>query len=255
MVHELKVEQLLVKAYETRKIMGFEAAKEVSTYLIEKLKMQEHLNIIFAAAPSQNDFLAELCKIDGVEWNRINAFHMDEYIGLSAEAPQGFGNFLKAAIFSKLPFRSVNYLIDVIGNPEETCEIYTKLLNDNPIDIVFMGIGENGHIAFNDPHVAFFNDPKMVKIVDLDQACRIQQVNDGCFSSLDLVPTHALTLTIPALLVAKKIFCVVPTKLKSNAIKATVLGPITEKCPASILRHHSAEVLLFTDVDGASQIL
>jgi len=254
MVRELKVEQLFVKVYENRQLMGLEAAKQVAIYIKEQLNIYEHLNIVFAAAPSQNDFLTELCKITGIDWNRVNAFHMDEYIGLSDDAPQGFGNFLKEIIFSKLSFRSVNYLKDTVGNPELSCEMYAQILQDNPIDIVLMGIGENGHIAFNDPHVAIFNDPKMVKIVDLDHACRVQQVNDGCFTGLDLVPTHALTLTIPALLKAKRFFCVAPTELKSNAIKAAVFGPITDLCPASILRHHSAEVLLFTDIDGASKI-
>jgi len=251
---EIKAEKLVVKVFENRNIMGVEAAKDAANYIIEQLNIKDVLNIIFAAAPSQNEFLAELGKIEGIDWSRINAFHMDEYIGLSSDAPQGFGNFLKSAIFSKLPFRSVNYLKENNPDPTQTCENYTQILINNPIDIVFMGIGENGHIAFNDPHVAFFNDPKVVKVVDLDETCRIQQVNDGCFTTLDSVPTHAFTLTIPTLMSAKRIFCIVPTKLKSNAVKKTVLGEISESCPASILRTHN-DATLYSDNDSAELIL
>ncbi|WP_129724794.1 glucosamine-6-phosphate deaminase [Xylanivirga thermophila] len=234
--------------------MGRGAANDAACVIKKLLNEKDDVNIIFAAAPSQNEFLEALMLDNDIEWGRINAFHMDEYIGLPADAPQGFGNFLKERIFDRVPFKSITYLNGNATDIEEECIRYTKLLKDNPVDIVCMGIGENGHIAFNDPHVAFFNDDKWVKVVDLDLKCRNQQVHDGCFANLDAVPTHALTLTIPALLSAEHIFCVVPAITKAEAVKNTVNGPITEQCPASILRNHENAVL-YVDKDSGKYIL
>ncbi len=127
---------------------------------------------------------------------------MDEYIGLDKDAPQGFGDFLKSHIFGLVPFKSVNYIDITTTNPEQEAERYGKRLEENPTDIVIMGIGENGHIAFNDPPVADFKDTKWVKPMKLDEICRQQQVNDGCFASIDKVPTHAMTPTVPTLVKA-----------------------------------------------------
>ena len=249
---QYKKELLDIKVYDTRDEMGIHAAKEAADYIRELMKTQEVVNIVFAAAPSQNDFLLHLSKED-LEWGRINAYHMDEYIGLAKDAPQGFGNYLAEHIFNLVPFRSVNYIYDETKTPEQICEDYEKLLNENPTDIIFMGVGENGHIAFNDPHVAFFDDPLGVKIVDLDQKCRNQQVNDGCFATIDDVPTHAITLSIPIMMKAKRIFTIVPTALKAEAIGKIYNGDITQSCPASILRTHKAATL-YTDVPGAKEI-
>lgn len=246
-------EKLQVKVFENRLTMGQQAASDAVDYLIEQLNMKKELNVVFAAAPSQNEFLAALVTSVGVDWERVNAFHMDEYIGLKADAVQGFGNFLKSAIFSKLPFNSVNYIQSKKNDPAIQCFEYTQLLTQHPIDAVFMGIGENGHIAFNDPHVALFNDTEMVKIVELDKACRLQQVNDNCFEYLWEVPTHAITLTIPTLMSANRIFCMVPGTLKANAVKATVHDDIDESCPASILRLHE-NATLFCDKDSGKYI-
>lgn len=203
------VDKLKVNICESRSKMGESAAITAGDKIKELLAKKDEINIIFAAAPSQNELLKTLTELDGIDWARVNAFHMDEYIGLPAEAPQGFGNFLKERLFSKLPFKSVSYLNGGATNIEAECKCYSALLAKNPPDIVFMGVGENGHIAFNDPPVADFNDTSMVKIVKLDEICRNQQVNDGCFSSIDLVPTHAMTLTIPTLFGADYLFCVV----------------------------------------------
>lgn len=131
---------------------------------------------------------------------------------------------------------------------------YDRILAGNPVDVVFMGIGENGHIAFNDPHVADFNDPLRIKKVDLDLTCRTQQVHDGCFATLGEVPEYALTLTIPALVAADRIFCVVPAATKADAVRATVLGPVTEKVPATVLRHHP-DATLYVDSDSGKYIM
>lgn len=254
LVKEFTAQKLNVKIYSTRKAMGIEAAKEASKKIKELLSQKPEINMIFAAAPSQNEFLQALISEPGIDWNRINAFHMDEYIGLEPSAPQGFGNFLKEKIFGKVNFKSVNYIDGNNQDIEKECERYSGLLKQYPTDIVCMGIGENGHIAFNDPHVAFFNDLKLVKTVELDQKCRNQQVNDGCFDSIDKVPTHALTLTIPALTSCSYIFCIVPAATKADAVYNTVMGEITEACPASILKKHD-NATLYTDSDSASRIL
>lgn len=250
----LKKDKLQVEIFDNRVLMGEKAAKDAAEYINQALKEKDELNVIFGAAPSQDDVISSLLTHD-IDWSRINAFHMDEYVGIDPSAPQSFVNFLTGRIWSKVKFKSLNYLQDKAGKDSKTvCEEYTKLLKANPIDITFMGIGENGHIAFNDPHVAFFDDKEIVKVVDMDEACRQQQVNDGCFATLDLVPKYAYTLTIPTLLSAKRIFCVVPTKLKAKAVGATVLGPIEEKCPASILRTHNAATL-YCDKDSAALLL
>jgi len=176
---------------------------------------------------------------------------MDEYIGLQADAPQRFGNYLKEHIFAALPFKSIHYLYIEGASPENICAHYEEVLQKHPIDIVFMGIGENGHIAFNDPHVALFDDPQQVKVVLLDEVCRTQQVHDGCFSSLEKVPQQAVTITIPVMMKATRIFCIVPGKPKANAVKETLYGPVSTTCPASILRTHP-HATLYCDRDSAS---
>jgi glucosamine-6-phosphate deaminase len=175
-------------------------------------------------------------------------------IGLDKNAPQGFGNFLKGRIFDRVGFKSVNLLHGDAKKPEEECARYSDLLKKNPVDIVCMGIGENGHIAFNDPHEALFEDPKLVKVVELDKKCRQQQVNDGCFNSFSDVPTHALTLTIPALIAAKYVFCMVPGKTKADAVARTVNGTIDQSCPASILKTHG-RAIMYVDRDSGGGII
>ncbi len=250
---DFKVDKLEVKVYGSRAEMGAEAAQEAVKYLKELLSNQQEVNAIFAAAPSQNEFLSGLVQAEGIDWQRVNAYHMDEYVGLAADAPQGFGNFLKERIFSKVPFKSVNY-IGSVGRAEDLVARYDALLAKVHIDVVFMGIGENGHIAFNDPHVADFHDPARIKKVDLDLKCRTQQVHDGCFKTLDEVPRYALTLTVPELFSADRLFCIVPAATKADAVKATVEGPIGEQCPATVMRLHKAATM-YLDPDSGKYIL
>ena len=240
-------DKLKVNVYENRTLMGEAAAKDIKQRIIALLSEKAEINMIFAAAPSQNDVLKALVEDKEIEWNRVNAYHMDEYIGLDKNAPQGFGNFLKAHIFGLVPFKSVNYIDITTTNPDSEAERYGKLLLDNPTDIVIMGIGENGHIAFNDPPVANFKDDKVVKPVKLDEICRQQQVNDGCFKSIDEVPTHAMTLTVPTLVKAPYLFCIVPAPTKANAVYETLNGSIDEHCPASILRLQDNAILYLDD--------
>ena len=249
----MRADKLEVKIFETRDLMGIAAADDIAAAIKELLAEKEEINMIFAAAPSQNDMLLHLCEKTDIEWERINAFHMDEYIGLAPDAPQCFSNFLKRGIFDLKPFKSVNLINAGATDAQTEADRYTKLLKDHPIDIVCMGIGENGHIAFNDPHVAEFDDKETVKIVELDEVCRMQQVNDGCFEKLDDVPKCALTLTIPTLVSCKYNFCVVPAKTKADAVKNTVLGEISEKCPATILRRKD-NAILYCDFDSSVYI-
>ena len=240
-----------VRVYANRKEMGDAAGADIKACILKLLETKEQLNMIFAAAPSQNEVLAALANDPQIPWNRVNAYHMDEYIGLSPDAPQGFGNFLREHIFGLAPFASVSYIDSATTDPQAECDRYSKLLRENPVDIVVMGIGENGHIAFNDPPVADFNDPALVKIVELDPVCRQQQVNDGCFAALEQVPTHALTLTVPALMAAKYHFCIVPAPTKAKAVAATVNGPVGEACPATCLRSREGAVL-YLEPDSAA---
>ena len=244
---------LKVNIYSSRDEMGAAAASDVKAAILRLLSEKETINMIFAAAPSQNEVLANLANDKEIPWGRVNAFHMDEYIGLDKDAPQGFGNFLNKAIFGIAPFKSVNYIDISAPDADEECARYSDLLREYPVDIVVLGIGENGHIAFNDPPFADFNDDKLVKSVKLDEVCRNQQVNDGCFATIDDVPTHALTLTVPALMSGKELYCIVPAGTKANAVKETLYGEITPACPASVLRTHKCATL-YLDPDSASLI-
>jgi glucosamine-6-phosphate deaminase len=216
------------------------------------LKEREAVNIVFAAAPSQNEFLAALVTLP-VDWARINAFHMDEYIGLEEDVSRSFGTYLRERLFEKVSFRSVQYINGRAADALEECERYALLLRQFPTDIVCMGIGENCHIAFNDPPVADFSDPKLVKIVVLDGDCRQQQVNDNCFPSLEEVPKRALTLTVPALLKGRRLFVIVPGERKAMAVYHTLNSPVGEPYPSTILRNHPA-VKLFLDKDSCKMI-
>lgn len=232
-----QADQLHVKVYGSRQSMGEAAAIEAGAKIKELQSRKENVRIIFAAAPSQNEFLAALAAQGGIDWSRITAFHMDEYIGLPGDAPQRFSRFLCDGLFDLVKPGQL-HLIQCDSSIEEECNRYGNLIAAEPIDIICLGIGENGHIAFNDPPVADFHDPAIIKPVMLDDACRQQQVNDGCFESFNDVPTHALTLTIPTMMSGAHLYCIVPGPTKRAAVEQTLRGPITTDCPASVLRNH-----------------
>ena len=236
--------------YEDRGKMGQAAARDILAMIHVMLSQKPVINMMFGAAPSQNEVLAGLLEAQDVDWTRINSFHMDEYIGLASDAPQGFGNFLREHLFGHKPFRQVNYISPEAGNPEEEAARYEALLKEHPIDICVLGVGENGHVAFNDPPVADFNDSRLVKPVKLDSVCRQQQVNDGCFESMDQVPEYAMTVTVPGLMAAKALFCVVPAPTKAQAIARLIDGGINESCPASILRLQKSARLYLDSESG-----
>ncbi len=243
-----KIDKLRVEVYENRTDMGKSAGIAVANKMRDLLAKQKQVRMIFASAPSQNEFLEQLRQEDRIDWSRIIAFHMDEYIGLLKNSPQLFSNYIKDHLFSFVSPGEVHY-INSANSISDECMRYKKLISEAPIDIVCLGIGENGHIAFNDPPVANFHDQEIVKPVKLDEMCRQQQVNDGCFPQLREVPTHALTLTIPTLLSGSYLFCIVPGKTKAAAIQSTLYGDISTTCPASCLRKHS-NCVLYLDQDS-----
>ncbi|MGQ7847505.1 glucosamine-6-phosphate deaminase [Granulosicoccus sp. 3-233] len=236
-----------VRTFPTREAMGEAAAEDVAKTIHQIMERKETVRMIFASAPSQLEMLTSLSTLD-IPWSRVEAFHMDEYIGLPVEAPQGFGNWLQNHFFNVVEVGKT-HLLDMNGSTDQT-QYYARELESAPIDIVCLGIGVNGHIAFNDPPVADFNDPLDIKTVELEPACRQQQVDEGCFATLAEVPTHAVTLTIPRLLRAEHLFCIVPGAHKRTAVTATLHGPVSPDCPASILNTH-ANCTLYLDAESA----
>lgn len=241
-----------LKIFDTRTEMGRVAAEEAAACMRDLLEQNAEINCIFAAAPSQSEFLEALCRQPDIAWNRVNAYHMDEYVGLPLGHEKSFNYFLGEAIFNRVPFKSV-HLINGSRPAAEEAARYGGLLKNAPTHIVFMGIGENGHVAFNDPPVADFHDKETVKRVMLDPVCRRQQVHDKCFAKLEDVPKYALTVTVPRLMESWHIFCMVPSAQKHAATVAALTGPISTACPASILRC-TDNVTMYIDRDCAGEL-
>ncbi|WP_165074042.1 glucosamine-6-phosphate deaminase [Paludisphaera rhizosphaerae] len=251
------VDNLKVLVYDDRNQAGRAAAAAVAHAIVQRQKVAGRANVIFAAAPSQDDFLADLIAANGVDWSRVSGFHMDEYLGLTPEHPASFRRYLHEHLFDRVGLNDDSLRLipgERTERPSQVCLEYEDRLLGEPTDVVCAGIGENGHLAFNDPPVADFLDPLLVKVVRLDQACRVQQVNDGCFEKLDDVPTHAFTLTVPALLRAPVVSVVAVGPRKAEAVQATLRGPISEACPATALRRHSGATL-YLDRDSAKFVL
>ena len=233
----------------------FRLGEASARFVAEKIKSivneKQHVNVIFATGASQFNFINYLVSISSIPWNKVTAFHLDEYVGLpnGENHPASFRKYLKERLFDRLQpsCKAINYV-----DPDQY-DSYETLLKSVEIDLACIGIGENGHIAFNDPPVADFNDPRLVKVVELDEACRMQQVGEGWFSSLSDAPLKAITLTIPAIMRAKVISCVVPDQRKSAAIRDALNGNVSCKCPASILTEHQ-DCILWLDEDSASLV-
>ena len=241
---------LSAQVHPDRVTMGRAAAAEVARAMRERLARRPRLRMVFAAAPSQRDMLHALAAEPGLDWSRVTAFHMDEYLGLAPGAPQRFGHWLHRELFDRVPLGRI-HLLEPGPDPERTARDYAAELAAAPVDLVCLGIGENGHLAFNDPPVADFADPLDVKLVELDEDCRRQQVTDGCFTALDEVPRRAITLTVPRLLAADRLFCVVPGARKREAVQRALLGPVGPLCPATALRDHP-DCTLFLDRESAA---
>lgn len=249
---KLHADALHVLIFPTRAESGRAAGEHAAKAIRAAMETGGHARIILASAPSQDETLATLIAAP-IDWSRVTIFHMDEYLGLPADHPQTFRAYQRAKVLSRIQPAAFHGIAGENTDAAAECARYTALLNEAPIDVCCLGIGENGHLAFNDPPVADFTDPALVKVVELDQPCRRQQVNDGCFSALDAVPTHAITLTIPALMSARTLVCTVPGPRKAPAVRATVKDAIATACPATILRRHH-DATLYLDAASAAEI-
>ena len=251
LVEQFRAGQLNVYVYESRPKLGTAAAAAVSAE-IRRLQAERGRAVgIFASAPSQNEFLAALAETPGIDWPNVVGFHLDEYLGMDEAAPQSFRRFLLDRLVQKVDFGEFHGLRGEAGDAAAECRRYATLLREDPPAFAVLGIGENGHLAFIDPPFCDFDDPEPVKVAELDEVCRVQQVHDGAFATLEEVPNSALSLTIPTIMSRPKLFAIVPGPAKARAIKGVIEGPIETACPASILRNHG-DAHLFIDRDSAS---
>lgn len=253
-IREMKFDQLTVKVYEDNAALGRAAAEAAAAILAEAIAQRGAANAIIATGNSQLSFLKAMRERSDVDWPAVTLFHMDEYLNLPPGHSAGFSNFLLRHLMNHVP---VERFFPVPGHPSDidaACRGYELLLRAHPADLCCLGIGENGHLAFNEPEVADFDDPVWVKVVTLNPQSRRQQVGEGHYASLDEVPEQALSLTIPALRSANHLLCIVPESRKAQAVYDTLFGPITTDCPGSILRE-SPNTLLLLDRDSAAKIL
>jgi glucosamine-6-phosphate deaminase len=251
LVDSFRADKLNVYVYDSRANMGAAAAGVVAEEIRGLVESRGRAVGIFASAPSQNEFLAALVETPGLDWSRVVGFHLDEYLGMDEQTPQSFRRFLIDRLVSKVALSEFHGLRGEMDDGTAESERYSGLLAADPPDFAVLGIGENGHLAFIDPPFCDFDDPQRVKIVELDDICRAQQVNDGAFARIDDVPHHALSLTIPTIMARPRLFAIVPGPAKRQAIRSTVKGPVATTCPASILRRHP-DAHLFIDRDSAS---
>lgn len=253
---QFNVNQLRVSVSPDRDTMGAAAANFVLETLEELIRETGSARVVFACAPSQNEFLAALVeksKTRSLGWDKVEIFHMDEYAGLGPDHPQSFRKYLHDHLLRHIHPKAFHPLPGEATDLAAAAREYGAKLTAEPIDLICMGIGENGHVAFNDPPVADFADPLPVKVVELDSVCRNQQVNDGCFPSIDKVPTHALTITVPNFLQARVLSCVVPNARKAEAVRKTLNDQVGRECPGTLLREHPG-ARLFIDQDAASRL-
>ena len=245
------VDALPVRIHDDQNSLAQDVAEIASDHVKAVLKEKGTAAAILATGNSQIRFLEILLQGDGIDWSKVTLFHMDEYLGVAPSDKASFRQYMKEKVESRIKPRAFHYINGDALEPLDECDRYVRLLKAQPIDLCCLGIGENGHLAFNDPSVADFGDPHTMKLVKLDDACKQQQVNEGHFPSLAAVPPYAYTLTIPALCSAKRLLCICPEKRKARAVKAALDGPVEESCPASILRRQT-HATLFLDQASAS---
>lgn len=246
-----QADALPVRVYGSRTDLATDAAAEVNGYLKEVLSKEGAAAVILATGNSQIEFLDRLIESSEVDWSKVTLFHMDEYLGLPADHKASFRRYMKERVESRVKPRVFHYLEGDTEEPIRECQRYAELLQAQPVALCCLGVGENGHLAFNDPPVANFEDPYLVKLVKLDVPCRQQQVSEGHFPDLKAVPEYAFTLTIPALCSAQKMICISPETRKAKAIQTALQGPVSPACPASILRKQAHATLLL-DTDSAA---
>ena len=253
-IRETKIDQLPITIYSTNDELGSAAAEEASQVIRDVIEKKGSANIILATGNSQLTFLAALRQERKIVWDKVNIFHMDEYIGIDPNHPASFPLFLRKHFLSYIKPQAFYPVSGNAGSIEATCADYARWLHTYPADLCALGYGENGHLAFNDPPYADFDDPVWVKVVKLVEASRKQQAGEGHFPTIADVPTHAITLTIPALLAAKRILALVPEARKADAVYRALKEPISENCPGSILRR-TPHAHLFLDKESAAKII
>jgi glucosamine-6-phosphate deaminase len=246
------VDRLRVEVHDDGAALARAAAAGAAAILATTVEERGVANAMFATGNSQLAFVDALVSTPGVPWADVVVFHMDEYVGVGPDHPAGFQRWIRERIAARVPAKAVHF-VNGLADPEQECTRYSGLLRDHPVDLCVLGIGENGHLAFNDPPVADFADPLDVKIVELDLACRRQQVGEGHFPDVGAVPTRALTVTVPALLRARAVIAVVPEERKAEPVRAALLGPVATSCPASALRT-TGNVTLHLDRGSASRL-
>lgn len=250
--HAFRVDNVQVEIYPSKLAASLAAAAKAATILTPKDHVPDRrLRIVVGTGNSQEDLVKALAQTSSIDWSRVEVFHMDEYVGMSATHPASFRRWLRTRLADPVRPYKVHYLNGDVPNLEEECRRYGDLLRSEPIDVCFLGFGENGHIAFNDPHSADFNDPLVVKRVTLDEKCRLQQVGEGHFPNLETVPQEALTVTCPFLTSARCLICCVPERRKAEAVRDALEGPIDHSCPASLVRKHP-QAFVFLDNESAS---
>src|SRR3954447_26439109 len=240
-----------VRIYDRREDAGAEGAAIAAQIIREQIGREGKAAVVFASAVSQDPFLAALRVRGDLEWPRVTSFHLDEYAGMSASHPASFRRFQQERLLSHVPMGAFEGMNAEAADLDAECDRYAARLRETKPCLVVLGIGENGHLAFIDPPVCHFDEPRDARPVDLDDVCRMQQVHDGQFATLDDVPKQALSLTVPFFLRVPRALVFVNGERKAAAVQAAIEGPITEACPASALRRHPAATL-FLDQDAAS---
>ncbi len=250
-VTEFRAGNLTVRVFTDKKRLGAAAAAQAASVLERRIRENGAARVLVSTGNSQLEMIAELVRRSEIDWRFIEIFHIDEYVGLPDTHPASFRNWVRTRLADCVLPGKVHYLAGDAPDPDAECRRYARLIAARPIDLAFVGFGENGHIGFNDPHEADFADPLPVRRVTLDEKCRRQQVGEGHFPSLEAVPAEALTLTCPTLVSAREIVCCVPDQRKAEAVRNALKGPIDPSCPASILRHHQ-QASVYLDTASAS---
>jgi len=254
LVESFSVDSIQVKVYDSFEETGQAAASDAAAEFLRIQDKRDEINVMFAAAASQLSLLDALCTNAEIHFAKVNAFHMDEYAGLAADDPRSLAYYLTSRHLDRLQLRATYFMDATLTDTKAVCSEYTKTLMTHPLDIAFLGIGDNGHLAFNEPHIANFQDPEWVRTVEIDNISKKQQVNAGNFLAIEDVPALAYTVTIPPLMRAERIFCVVPGKAKAEAAYHSLMEEISEQCPASILRKHG-NTSIYLDRESAAKIL
>ncbi len=250
-LRQFHVDKARAEIYPSKLEASCAAAQEAAAILRRATSTRGRARVIVGTGASQDDLIRALIQIPGLDWAAMEIFHMDEYVGMPVTHPASFRRWLNTHLVDFVHAGQVQYLAGDAPDVEQECQRYGDLLRSAPIDLCFIGFGENGHIAFNDPHVADFDDPLAVKRVDLDERCRRQQLGEGQFPTLEAVPREAITLTCSVLLSAEYLIGCVPERRKAEAVRNALEGPITTRCPASRVRTHPHAALFF-DVESAS---